>query len=94
MFAWGKASEMLILLYFDWVGCSKGLKEWETQIIEACEKTDVEYKGLYGSMNLKWNYVSIFEAEAYESFLAMGKKVARPRKMPHNIVEVLLPQNL
>ena len=94
MFAWGKASNMIILLYFDWVGCSKALKEWETKIKEACAETGVEYKGLYGSMNEKWNYVSIFEAEAYENFLAMGKKVARPRKMPHNITEVLLPQNL
>ena len=85
---------MMILLYFDWVGNSKELKEWESQIIEACEKTNIEYIGLYGSMNLKWNYVSVFEAEAYESFLTMGKNVVRPQKMPHNIVEVLLPQNL
>ena len=85
---------MIILLYFDWVGSSKELKEWETKINEACEKTGVEYKGLYGSMNEKWNYVSIFEAEDYGHFLAMGKHVVRPQKMPHNITEVLLPQYL
>jgi len=85
---------MIILLYFDWVGGHKELKEWETKIREACVNSGVEYEGLFGSMNEKWNYVSIFEAEAYENFLAMGKKVARPQMMPHNIVEVLLPQNL
>jgi hypothetical protein len=94
MFAWGKVSEMMILLYFDWVGCSKELKEWETKIKEACVKTGVEYKGLYGSMNEKWNYVGIFETEAYGNFLAMGKNVVRHQKMPHNITEVLLPQIL
>ena len=85
---------MIILLYFDWVGSHKELKVWETNIKEACEKTNVEYQGLYGSMNEKWNYVSIFEAEDYGHFLAMGKHVDRPLLMPHNIVEVLLPQNL
>jgi len=85
---------MLILLYFDWLGCSKELKDWETKLKEACVKTGVEYKGLYSSMNEKWNYVSILETEAYDNFLAMGKKVVRHRKMPNNIAEVLLPQNL
>lgn len=85
---------MIILLYFDWMGNHKELKDWETKIKEACEKTDVEYQGLYSSMNKKWNYVSIFEAEAYENFLAMGKKMVKPQLMPHNIVEVFLPQNL
>ncbi len=87
-------SEMLILLYFDWVGSSKELKDWENKIKEACEKTGVEYKGLYASMNEKWNYVSILETEAYGNVLAMGKKVVRHQKMPHNIAEVLFPQNI
>ena len=85
---------MIILLYFDWVGGFKELKEWETQMRDACVNSGVEYEGLYGSMNEKWNYVSLFEAESYEHYLAMEKKVARPPMMTHNIVEVLLPQNL
>ena len=36
----------------------------------------------------------IFEAEAYENFLAMEKKVVRPQLIPHNLVEALLAQNL
>jgi hypothetical protein len=85
---------MIILLYFDWVGSHKELKDWETNIKGACEKTDVEYRGLYGSMNEKWNYVSIFETEAYENFFAMENEVVRPQLMPHNVVETLLAQNL
>lgn len=85
---------MMVLLYFDWVGSSKELKAWEAKIKESCEKTGVEYMGLYGSMNEKWNFVSILKAEAYGDFLAMGKKVVRHQKMPHNIAEILLPQNL
>ena len=85
---------MIILLYFDWVGSHKELMEWEANIKEVCEKTKVEYQGLFGPMNDKWNYVSIFETEAYENFLNMGKNVVRSLNMPHNIVEVLLPQDL
>ena len=84
----------MILLYFDWLGNSKELQDWETKIKEACVKTGVEYKGLYSSMNEKWNFVSILETEAYGNFLAMGKKVVRHQKMPYNIAEVLLPQIL
>ena len=85
---------MIILLYFDWVGSTKELKDWEDRIKEACENTGVEYKGLYGPINEKWNFVSILETETYDNFLAMGKKVVRHQKMPHNIAQVLLPQNL
>jgi hypothetical protein len=84
---------MKILLYFDWVGGFKELREWENKIRDACVNSGVEYEGLFGSMNEKWNYVGIFEAETYEHYLAMEKKVARPPMMTHNIVEVLLPQN-
>ncbi|MGD2200090.1 MAG: hypothetical protein PVJ38_00485 [Candidatus Bathyarchaeota archaeon] len=83
---------MIVLLYFDWVGSSKELKAWETKIQESCEKTGVEYMGLYGSMNEKWNFVSIFKTNGYEKFLEMGKNVVRHAKMPHHIAEVLLPQ--
>jgi len=83
---------MLILLCFDWLGTPNELRDWETQIKEACAKTAVEYKGLYSPMNAKWNYVSILETEDYSNFLAMGKKVARHQRMPHNIAEVILPQ--
>jgi hypothetical protein len=85
---------MLILLYFDWLGTPNELKDWETSIKEACAKTDVEYNGLYSSMNKKWNYVSLFETEDYNNFLAMGKKMVRHQRMPHNIAEVILPQVL
>ena len=85
---------MIILLYFDWVGRFKELKEWETKIRDACVNSGVEYKGLFSSMNEKWNYVSIYEAESYEHYLAMEKEVPRPRMMPHNIVEVLLPREI
>ena len=84
----------MILLYFDWLGNPIELKDWESKITEACVKTGVEYKGLYSSMNEKWNFVSILETEAYGNFLAMGKKVVRHQKMPHNTAKVLLPQNL
>lgn len=85
---------MLILLYFDWLGTPSELKEWETNLKEACAKTGVEYKGLYSPLNEKWNYVSILETEEYSNFLAMGKSMVKHYKMPHNIADVVLPQIL
>ena len=85
---------MMILLYFDWMGTSKELKEWETQIREACEITGVDYRGLFASLNLKWNFVSIFETDTYNRFLSMGKNVVKHWRMPHNIAEVLVPTEL
>lgn len=85
---------MMILLYFDWIGSSKELKDWETKIRGSCEKTGVEYVGLYGSMNEKWNFVSIFKTDSYDRFLEMGTNVVRHPKMPHHIAEVLIPQDI
>jgi hypothetical protein len=84
----------MILLYFDWVGTPKELKAWESKIRDSCEKTGVKYLGIFGSMNEKWNFVSIFETDGYDRFLDMGKSVVRHTKMPHHIAEVLIAQKL
>ena len=84
---------MIVLLYFDWTGTTRELKSWEDKIKESCQKTGVEYKGLYGSFSEKWNFVSIFKAETFDNFLEMGKYVVRHPRMPHHIAEVLMPQN-
>lgn len=85
---------MLILLYFDWCGSRKELKEWVSRITEACKETDVEFTGLYGSMNKKWNHVGVFETDSYDEFLRMGKLVKRPSCMSHYITELLLKQKI
>ncbi|MFB0557645.1 MAG: hypothetical protein ACETVY_00875 [Candidatus Bathyarchaeia archaeon] len=90
----GKGVELIILLYFDWSGSRKELMEWNDKISEACEKGGVTYTGLYGSMNEKWNYVSVFETKSYDDFLSMGKHVTRPQYMTHYITEILMRQKL
>lgn len=80
---------MIILIYFDWTGSRKELKDWNERIIESCKNIGVKYMGLYGPHNKKWNYVSIFESESYDKFLEMGKKVIRSTSMPHHISEIL-----
>jgi hypothetical protein len=84
---------LIILLYFDWNGSTKELKSWENKIKESCQKTDVDYKGLFGSFNEKWNFVSIFKTETFERFLDMGRHVVRHPRMTHHIAEILMPQN-
>jgi len=84
---------LIILLYFDWTGTTRELKSWEEKIKSSCQKTDVDYTGLYGSFNEKWNFVCIFKAETFENFLEMGRHVVRHPNMPHHITEILMPQN-
>ncbi len=38
---------MKVLVYFDWTGSRKELKDWLESIVKACEGTEVEYEGLY-----------------------------------------------
>ena len=90
----GKEITMKILLYFDWAGSRKDLKEWNEKIIVACKETDVSYEGLYGSMNEKWNHVAMFEASSYDEFLEMAAKVPKRPMMTHYITELLLRHSL
>jgi len=86
---------MKVLLYFDWMnGTRKELKAWENKIKVSTEETDVEYMGLYGSMNKKWKYCAMFSAESYDHFLKMTWKVPRPKYMTHYITELLLPSRI
>ena len=86
--------EMIILLYFDWCGSRKELKDWCDRVSEACGETGIKYMGLYGSMNEKWNHVSLFESNSYDDFLKMGRMVKRPPCMTHYITEILMQQKL
>lgn len=85
---------MKVLLYFDWAGSRKDLKEWNEKIIVACEETEVSYDGLFGSMNKKWNHVAMFEANSYDEFLKMASMVPKRPMMTHYITELLLKHSL
>ena len=85
---------MKVLLYFDWVGSRKELREHDKRMQTAAKEVGVEYLGLYGTMNQKWNYSWLFEARSYDHFMEMTAKVARPPQMTHYITELLLPVKL
>lgn len=85
---------MIILLYFDWIGGLSDLKDLNEKIKKSCEDEKVKYMGLYGPLNLKWNYVWVLEAESYEDFIKMARNIHRHPKMPHHIAEILIPQNI
>ncbi len=90
----GRIEHLIILIYFDWFGNRTEFKEYNEKIKQACEKFGVRYLGLYGPMSVKWNYVSIFEADSFDGFLEMGRQVTPHPKMPHHIAEILLPQKI
>ncbi len=85
---------MKILLYFDWAGSRKELKDHDEKMRGAAEEVGTEYIGLYGSMNEKWNFVWLFEAKSFDHFMEMGRKVPRPPQMTHYITELLIPVRL
>ena len=85
---------MKILLYFDWTGTRKELKDHDKKMQKSCLETGVEYEGLYGSMNEKWNFVWVFEANSFDHFREMSRKVLRPVYMVHYITELLIPARL
>ena len=85
---------MMILLYFDWAGTRKELREHDKKMQKACEETGVQYLGIHGSMNQKWNFVWLFDAQSYDHFTEMTNKVPRPTFMTHYITELLIPVKL
>ncbi len=85
---------MKILLYFDWAGSRKELREHDKRMKNAAKDTGVEYMGIHGSMNQKWNFCWVFEAKSYDHFMQMTAKVPRPPQMTHYITELLMPVQL
>ena len=70
------------------------LAEHAVKMKAAANETGVSYMGIYGSMNQKWNYVYVFEANTFDQFYAMTQKVPRPVQMTHYITELLIPVTL
>jgi hypothetical protein len=91
--AYGR-KDMKILLYFDWVGSRKELKEHDKRMQKACQDSGVEYMGIHGSMNQKWNYCWLFDARSYDHFMEMAARVPRPPQMIHYVTEHLIPVQL
>jgi hypothetical protein len=91
--AYGR-TEMKILLYFDWVGSRKELREQDKRMQKAAKEVGVEYMGIHGSMNQKWNYCWLFDARSFDHFSEMTAKVPRPPQMTHYITELLIPVKL
>ena len=91
--AYGRTG-MKILLYFDWTGSRKELKEHDKRTQKSCEETGVQYLGIHGNMNQKWNYCWLFDARSFDHFMEMTAKVPRPPQMTHYITEVLIPVTL
>lgn len=85
---------MKILLYFDWVGSRKELREHDKRMQNASKEVGVEYMGIHGSMNQKWNFCWLFSAKSYDHFMEMTAKVPRPPQMTHYITELLIPVKL
>jgi hypothetical protein len=87
-------NRMKILLYFDWTGSRKDLKEHDKKFQKSCLDTGVEHMGLYGPANVKWNYVWLFQANDFEHFREMARRVPRPVYMKHYITEIIIPVRL
>ncbi len=85
---------MKILLYFDWVGSRGELREQDSKVRKSCDATGVQYDGLFGSMNQKWNFVWIFDVKSYDHFMEMTAKIPRPLMMTHYVTEILIPVRL
>ena len=85
---------MIVLLYFDWFGTAKELKEFEEKMTAACaEAKGVGYKGRYAPDSRKFHFVYMFEVESYDRLfeVLMGPKMP-PRdykKLTHGTFEVL-----
>jgi hypothetical protein len=61
------------------------------KILLSCEETGVQYLGIHGNMNQKWNYCWLFDARSFDHFMQMTVKVPRPPQMTHYITEILIP---
>jgi hypothetical protein len=85
---------MKILLYFDWTGSRKEVKDWDNKMTLAAAETGVEYLGLHASMNKKYHYCAIYDALSYDDFLKTTWKVPRPIHMTHYITELLIPSRI
>jgi hypothetical protein len=82
---------MKIFLYFDWIGSRKQLRLHDNKIQKAASEVGVDYLGIHGSMNQKWNFCWVFDAKSYDHFMQMTAKVPMPPQMPHYITEFLIP---
>ena len=68
---------MRIIEYIDWEGTMDELKKWDKEVEKSCKETRVKYMGRWGPHNKKYHWAYFFEAETFEKWMEMGRKLPR-----------------
>jgi len=85
---------VIVLLYFDWFGAAKELKELEEKVKAICAEVDgVDYKGRYAPDSRKFHFVYVFEVVSYDKLLEVLTGPEMPprdyKKLTHGVFEIL-----
>lgn len=86
--------DFIVQVLFQWEGITEGLKEDYDIAKKACNEVDgVNFMGLYGPVNERWNWAYIYEAESREKFWKAMEKTSelrggRPKQVTNVIVRL------
>lgn len=88
---------MIIEICFQWETITEGLREHYEIVKKTCEEEDgVEFMGLFGPLNERWNWVYMFKAESFDRLREVSGKWderygGRPKQATNVIWKILIP---
>ena len=82
---------MLVCYYFDWAGSREGLTSWVEAVRAEAEQQNIEFLGLFGPSQMKFNWSYIFRVENQEHYQRLWRNLTMPAEVTHAIIHYFWP---
>lgn len=83
---------LFIISYFDWEGSREGLMGWVETMRGQCDKHGVDFMGLYGPSQVKFNWAMVFRADSQDHHAKTWREIPIPAEVTHMVLHYLWPE--
>jgi len=82
---------MIVINYFDWSGTRDDLIKWVESVRSECEQANINFLGLYGPSQVKFNWSIIHEVRSQEEYSKTWRNLKMPAEVTHQVIHYFWP---
>ena len=83
---------MIVINYFDWSGTRDGLMRWAEAVQGECERHNIEFLGLSGPSQVKFNWCFIHNVKSQEHYHRAWSELGIPVEVTYSVIHYFWPE--
>lgn len=82
---------LIVIYYFDWAGTRDSLISWVEEVRAEAERQSIEFLGLFGPGQIKFNWAFIYKVQDQEHFQRARRNIKMPAEVTHAVINYYWP---